>query len=165
MAPVTLQGPLSEVSRDARAYPVHLLREGDTGLCLFAAAFLGRNDAIHMARNNMVVTCVDTDVDRLREMSALYPDDWEFVTMDAWEFAAWAPESRDHNTYDVVSVDTFTGDATDRSLESLDLWCSLARRVVTCTISPDSMFLAPEGWEHTYMERSDIASWLVLTRA
>ena len=36
-----LEGPLDAVSRDAKAYPAHLLRESGEGLCLFAARFFG----------------------------------------------------------------------------------------------------------------------------
>jgi hypothetical protein len=158
-----LEAPLDAVSRDARAYPVHLLREGETGLCLFAAAFLGANDAVHMARMGMTVMCVDTDRDRLLEMSGLYPEGWGWSWLDAWQFSQEAAESRDE--WDVVSVDTFTGDATDRSLATLDLWCSLARRVVTATVAKHQNYVVPGGWEAALYERSMLADWLVLTRA
>jgi len=159
-----LEPPLDALSRDARSYPAHLLREGETGLCLFAAAFLGINDAIHMARMNMTVTCVDTATWRLDEMRERYPDDWDFDAMDAWEFAtdAWLRGV----TWDVVSVDTFTGDATTRSLETIELWTSLARRVVTMTVPHHSSFLREPvpGWTGSRYERSNLADWMVLTR-
>ncbi len=116
-----LQWPLDRISRNARAYPVHLLREGDTALCLFAAAFLGINDSIHMVRNDIETTCVDRDGDRLNQMADLYPSHWTFDQADAWEFAENAAELGE--TWDVVSVDSYTGDATDRSLSTLGLWC------------------------------------------
>lgn len=162
MAPVVLEPPLAMISADARVYPVHLLRDGDSGLCLFAAAFLGVNDAIHMARNRMRAVCVDTDARRLAEMRKLYPVDWTFATADAWDFAAnWTGVYQ----WDAVSVDTWTGDLMERSLGSLELWCSLARRVVTVTIAHGRQADPPEGWRADYMERSSLADWLVLTRA
>src|SRR4030095_8106146 len=99
----TLQAPLNELSTDARLYPVHLLREGDSGLCLFAAGFLGVNDAIHMARMEMTATCVDIDKRKLDEMREVYPADWIFVHSDAWEFASQAKQAG--LIWDVVSAD------------------------------------------------------------
>ena len=157
-----LRHPLSEVSKVASVFPAHLLQHGDTGVCLFSAAFLGRNDAIHMARQDMTVTCVDVDSRRLAEMEVMYPDDWEFVTGDAWEFAEAARAQG--RVWDVVSVDTFTGSATVRSLRSLDLWCSIAVRVVAATVCDGNVWTAPAGWDHGVMERSENALWLVLTR-
>jgi hypothetical protein len=160
-----LEAPLDGLSRDARAYPAHLLREGETGLCLFSAAFLGINDAIHMARMNMTVTCVDTAADRIEQMEALYPSYWSFGVVDAWEFAEGARAVR--GQWDVVSVDTFTGDATTRSLETIELWTSLARRHVTMTIANEhtrGSYVLPDGWRDARYNRGGLADWLVLTR-
>lgn len=160
----TLDGALLEVSREAKAYPVHRLYADYEGLCLFAAAFLGENDAIHMARMGMRADCVDVNATALEQMREIYPSDWNFVHRDAWAFATEAFEE-DHS-WDVVSVDTFTGDATDRSLKTLDLWCAIARHMVTATIAshtarPD----VPGGWVDARYNRSTLADWLVLTRA
>jgi hypothetical protein len=156
-----LEHPLDAISRQARPYPADMLPEGGTGLCLFAAAFLGHNDAIHFARAEMKATCVDVDEPRLREMCALYPDDWSFRLMDAWQYAETYPV---REAYDVVSVDTFTGDATDRSLQSLELWCSLATKAVTVTIAHGQDYTTPTGWRPSLFQRSAIADWLVLRR-
>lgn len=156
-----LERPLDAISREARPYPAYLLPERGTGLCLFAAAFLGHNDAIHMARAEMDITIVDTDAARLRDMQQLYQcsmhagDAWEFAGFMAGQFAQW----------DVVSVDNFTGDAERRSLASLDLWCSLARTAVTVTHSNGSDYVVPDGWTDGLFERSSDVNWLVLTRA
>ena len=121
-----LEGPLEAVSRDAMVYPAHLLRYGGTGLCLFAARFYGVNDAIHMARAGMDITLVDI-APRVHEMAAMYGA--FAVQGDAWECAEkWRDQG---DQWDAVSVDTYTGDATTRSLGDLELWCSLARDVVT----------------------------------
>lgn len=154
--------PLDRISRDAQPYPAYLLPHGGTGLVLFSAAFQGRNDAIHMARQDMTVTCVDINADRLLEMSLRYPAGWEFVCRDAWEFATDA--SSKGKRWDVVSADTFTGTATERSLKTLALWCALARTVVTATIVVGQDYRVPDGWRGHTFPRSDRVSWLVLTR-
>jgi hypothetical protein len=151
---------------EARPYPTHLLEGCETGLVLFAAAFLGHNDAVHFAEAGIDTTCVDTDGERLEEMAQLYgaPSDvWSFHKADAWVFAenCWAFG----DVYDAVSVDTFTGDAMHRSLASLGLWCSLARKFVTVTITDDVESInVPEGWTSSPYPRSDHVSWPVLER-
>lgn len=159
-----LAAPLDRISRQARPYPADGLPEGGTGLCLFAAAYLGWNDAIHMARKDMAATCVDIDQERLAEMASLYPADWVFACSDAWTFAAAAADRGDQ--WDVVSVDTYTGDATDRSLRSLELWCSIAGVMVTATLPARlGCGWCPEGWRVSLYPRSELANWLVLRRA
>lgn len=159
-----LAPPLDRISRQARLYPADLLPEGGTALALFAAAYLGWNDAIHFARKDMVGTCVDRDRERLAEMAMVYPADWVFFVGDAWEFAEQAADRGDQ--WDVVSVDTFTGDATDRSVRSLELWCELAREMLTATVPADLVCHGcPDGWRLSFFPRSTLASWLVLRRA
>lgn len=157
-----LEAPLDAISREARPYPAYLLDGCETGLCLFAAAFLGHNDAIHMARAEMTVACVDVDGPRLREMRDLFPADWLWYFDDAWGFAQEAKLLSIE--WDAVSVDTFTGDAERRSLDSLELWCSLARKVVTVTHCAGSEYVVPDGWQDGLFERATGVNWLVLTR-
>jgi hypothetical protein len=159
---------LEDVAAHARPYPVVELDSCETGLVLFAAAYLGHNDAVHFAEAGIRTTCVDRDSARLAGMRQLYPDDWSFVAADAWTFAEAALELE--TTYDAVSVDTFTGDSELRSLSSLELWTSIARRVVTATYSAGYGQRAepldvPAGWERSLFERAPGAYWLVLTRA
>lgn len=155
-----LAPPLNEI--EACPYPADLLPEGGTALALFAAAFLGANDSIHFARKDMTVTCVDVDGKRLRRMEGLYPKDWTFLCEDAWSYAAGSAFLE--YTWDVVSADTFLGNATERSMESLNLWCSLARKMVTATIRNRQAYTVPEGWRAQVFPRSAVASWLVLQR-
>lgn len=159
---IVLEPPLDELSRQATPYPAFLLDSAETGLCLFAAGFLGINDAIHMARNDLTVTCVDVDAYKLEQMAAVYPVWWEFYTADAWDYAKAAEGRR--QKWDVVSVDTFLGDATKKSLSSLDLWCSIANKAVTATVK-DADPEIPEGWQAEKFPRGYRADWLVLTRA
>lgn len=156
---------LEDVAMEARPYPADRLHGCETGLVLFAAAFLGHNDAIHFAEAGLKTTCIDVDGPRLSEMRALYPDDWEFVERDAWEYAE---ECRLTGLYqwDAVSADTFTGAPTIRSLGSLALWCSLARRLVTVTITDaEPVPPIPAGWLTSYFERARGVHWLILERA
>lgn len=164
MAAVTvLVAPLDRISREACPYPADMLANCDTGLCLFAAAFLGHNDAIHFARQDVATTCVDQDSRRLAEMQGIYPAGWVFLAADSWRYAE---ASRDAGLmWDAVSVDTWTGDACQRSMDSLDLWCSLARRCVTVTIPAGATPPVPAGWNHYEYPRSERASWLVMQRA
>lgn len=162
MSPVVLDGRLGEISAEARVYPAHLLREGGDGLCLFAARFWGVNDAIHMRRNNMRVTLVDTS-ERVKEMAEIYGDATDAWVADAWQIAE---DWRDGGVaqWDAVSADSFTGDPMTRSLASLDLWCSLARDVVTVTHTPHAPYVVPDGWSDFLFPRNDRVNWLVLTR-
>lgn len=157
-----LKAPLDAVSRDARDYPAHLLRFGGTGLCLFAARFYGINDAIHMARAGMTIDLVDTS-DRVLEMGDMYGCSAHLC--DAWEFAGDAVA--DGRTWDAVSVDTYTGDATTRSLSNIvDLWCELAHDVVTLTHVRGQSYEVPGGWTDQLFLRNprNGTNWLVLTR-
>lgn len=159
---IVLAPPLDKISKEAQPYPAYLLPDGGTGLALFAAAFLGVNDVIHFARQEMTCTCVDIDDLRLEEMALLYTFDWDFVAEDAWAFARSAAD--EGRMWDVVSVDTFTGDATTRSLSTLDLWCSIATETVTATISGREKVDVPAGWLEQRFHRAKNVYWLVLTR-
>jgi hypothetical protein len=162
MAPVVLQGRLGEISAEARPYPSHLLREGGTGLCLFAARFYGVNDAILMARQSMHITLVD-NAPRVLEMADIYGDQTWTHQCDAWEFAE--KSLANGLEWDAVSCDTFTGDPMTRSLNSLELWCSLASDVVTVTHTPHAPYVVPDGWKGWLFPRNDRVNWLVLERA
>lgn len=158
-----LAAPLEELYSKRSVFPDELLRDGETGLCLFAAAFMGINDAIHMAKRGMTVTCVDLDDERLGAMSFKYPHYWKFVPENAWRFAGDALARG--AMWDVVSVDTFCGHDTRNALPDLPLWCSIANRVVLATVEPHSTWTVPGGWhELGVMKRSPTASWLMLGR-
>lgn len=157
---------LEHVAMEARPYPTHLLEGCETGLVLFAAAFFGHNDAIHFAQADVLTTCVDNDRKKLKQMERLYPPEWVFMWDDAWSYAGTIvalSRAGERIQWDAVSVDTFTGHAMVRSLNSLNLWCSLARRFVTVTITDDvDRPLVPDGWTASRYPRSGTVSWLVL---
>ena len=156
---------LEHVAMEARPYPVDVLADAETGLVLFAAAFQGHNDAIHFAKAGIRTVCVDTDGERLEQMAELYPADWEFLTLDAFWFADHA--RRHGRTWDVVSLDPFTGDAMARVRAELELWTAIAERAVIVGVEhgvPEA--LIPLGWQaRGYVLRSEHAEWLTLERS
>jgi hypothetical protein len=156
---------LEHVAMDAKAFPRENLEGCETGLVLFAGAFLGVNDAIHFAQAGIPTVCVDTNAKALETMRRLYPEEWEFVEADAWRYAEAA---RDLGlTWDAVSVDPWTGDAMNRVRSDLELWAALAECVLVVGVDnevPEAML--PRDWEaRGYHERSAIADWLVLERS
>lgn len=153
---------ITEVATEARPYPTYLLEGAETGLCLFSAAFLGHNEAIHFVLEEVRTTCVDVDQEKLNVMASLYPDDWWFICQDAWKFADAAAVKG--MKWDIVSVDTFRGNATERSLRSLELWCSIANSAVIATLELGQTYEVPEGWTDNTFERNSEVFWLVLTR-
>lgn len=107
-------------------FPIHLLRPGDRVLCVFSAAFLGRNaEAYIRDAGHLDVTCVDHDKAKLDEMAKLYPAEWTFVCADAWTYPATQPPL----SFDVVVLDPWTQHV-DRVMDAASEWAALARRVV-----------------------------------
>jgi hypothetical protein len=159
---VTAMQTFDEVNLQARPYPSYLLPKEGRALCLFAAAFWGWNDGIHMIRAGLTCEFVDSDRDRLWEMSTIYPGGHIFHVEDAWEFATRS--ALDGREWGVVSVDPFFGDAGDRALRDLGLWTTLATKLLTLTVPPDHDPDEVEGWKSSLFPRSSNASWLVMTR-
>ena len=153
---------LYELQRQARSYPGYLLKRGGTALSLFAAGYWGWNDCIHFLRHNMACDCVDINAKKLEEMRGLYPETWTFTTADAWSFAKEA--AIQGRTWDVVSIDTFLGDATQRSIDSLAMWSMLADQMVTVTVPLKADIKPPPGWTSFMFPRSPRAAWMVLQR-
>lgn len=158
----TMTRDLVDLSREARQYPAYLLAGAETGLCLFSAAFLGVNDAIHFARKRIVTTCVDVDGDKLEQMQAIYPPGWEFVEGDAFVVAELAAAGG--RQWDAVSVDPFLGDAENRVRRNLETFLALARDVITITIPRTLRIPEVAGWTASTFPRSRSAAWLVMRR-
>ena len=93
---------LSDISPNV--YPVNLLNECSSGLCLFGAGFYGANDAIHMLGADIAVHVVDNDEVKMATMEDMYPTDWIFDTNDV---TVWLPKIANAKvvTWDIVSVD------------------------------------------------------------
>lgn len=145
---------------DPRRFPRDVLRGSKTGLCVFAAEWHGRQDAFWLYEAGITTTCVDVNGTRLEEMRRIYPDGWEFVTGDAFEFA---PQTK----YDVVTLDPFTGEAMDRCHREIARWCSLANNaVVMGSTAAQPIHRAPAGWRLAELvHRSDFGGgvfWTVL---
>jgi hypothetical protein len=153
---------IEHVAQEARPYPTYLLEGAQTGLCLFSAAFLGHNEAIHFALEDVRTTLVDIDEPKMDTMRDLYPDTWEFVVADAWEYADKA--AAEGRRWDVVSVDTFRGNATERSLRDLGVWCAIAEQAVACTLEDGQTYDVPDGWDTQLFWRNSEVLWLVLIR-
>ena len=153
---------LDRVRAKAGPYPVHLLEGCEDGLLLFGAAFLGANDGVHFLDAGLRSVVVDIDEPKLLGMEKLYPVDWSFIPADAWDITGLVGSWQ--RQWDAVSVDSWRGDLEDRSLHSLELWCSLARKFVTVTLSYGSSFVCPVGWTFSLMPRSGNARWLILER-
>lgn len=149
---------LEAVRRQARPYPTHLLPKEGTALALFGAGFYGWNDVIHMA--HLDIDCVDVDGLKLEQMAAIY-DRFRAHEDDAWEFAS-ANQGR---KWDVVSVDPFFSHDAERAWDTLDLWVSLASRLVTLTVRHDTDLAPPEGWTSSYFPRNSKVGWMVLQPA
>lgn len=154
---------LTAVKTAAGPYPTRLLEREGSALLLFGAAFLGANDGIHIRDAGMYATVVDTDEQRLAEMRELYPATWVFVHDDAIEYAARARDK----SFDIVSVDCYTGNASRLCLSMAPEWARLARRVVVVTAGRgdlDEPFAPPDGWRSWVMRRTPLAQWLVMER-
>ena len=145
---------------DPRRFPSHVLRGSATGLCVFAAEWHGRQDAFWLYEAGIRATCVDVNGRKLEEMRRIYPDGWEFVEGDAFEFQPTAK-------YDVITLDPFTGDTMDRCHRELAVWCSRANNVVVMgSTAAQPIYRAPDGWRITEtVHRSDFGGgvfWTVL---
>jgi len=151
-----------DLNREARPFPSYLLSSHSTALALFAAGFHGVNDCIHFARRNMACSCVDINADRLWEMATIYPEGWAYYAEDAWEFAERM--AADGRQWDVVTVDCFFDDATEKVWDSLELWLSLTCEALLITARPYTELDVPEGWSSFYYPRGDMVGWLVLQR-
>lgn len=143
------------------AYPGFVLEGCDNALILFAAGFLGKQDAYWVAEAGLRARCVDLDVEKLGEMRGLYPADWSWRCADVWEYA-------DARQYDVVSLDPWTQDF-QRCADMLPKWCGLAKRAVVLGTGATTEVLAPTGWRISDVrKRSDYDGgvyWTVLERA
>ncbi len=130
---------------DPMNFPVELLKNGDTALVLFAAGFRGVQDAYWIREAGMDATCVDSDPVKLAEMAPLYPESWEFVQADAYNFAL---EQTDRRQWDIVTADPFTYEM-DKCARFIHEWCRMARRAVVIGTKTDTYVEAPTGWKVT----------------
>jgi hypothetical protein len=124
-----------------RAFPREILEGSETALVLFAAAFHGGQDAIHVADAGMTATCVDTDAEKLGEMVLAYPEGWEYVTGDVFTYT-----SITERTWDVVTLDP-PSNQFQSVADALPLWCELAKHAVLLGVGHDTTVTVPPGWQ------------------
>ena len=103
------------------SFPGAALEGCETALCLFSAAWWGRQDAYWVADAGLHGTCVDTDGQRLAEMA-------EHLSVAAGGSinrtrSTTASTSLGRQQWDVVTLDPFTS-LVDRCAEDLGLWCA-----------------------------------------
>ena len=156
---------LTELSRD-NAFPAARLAGMSDALVLFAACWHGRQDAVFVADAGLTATCVDHDDRKLEQMASMYPESWEFVAADVFQWtSAWATAGR---RWDVVTIDCPTN-LFDRCATLTGRWCELARRIVVLGCSPTTIIQPPDGWTVVdRMRRSDYrggVEWAVIERA
>lgn len=125
------------------SYPRHLLDRCTNALVLFAAGFHGRQDAFWVAEAGVTATCVDLDARRVKEMSRMYPANWEFIVAEVFEYAATCDQE-----FDLVSIDCPTG-AFVRCADLVETWCDLARVAVVLGTGKDVQVTPPTGWKLT----------------
>lgn len=142
-------------------FPVDVL-QGSTALVLFAAAFMGQQDARFVAEAGMTATCVDIDREALSTMVPVYPSDWDFIAMDVNDFTGGSAR-----LWDVVTADPWAG-SFQRWADELPVWCELANAAVIVGCAPTTRFSVPSGWKWTrYQHRSNFhegVGWAVFER-
>lgn len=159
---------------ERRLYPTQVLKDAETALLLFGAAFRGRNDGYWFLEAGLKTTCVDVDEERLVAMKALYPDTWEFVLANAFYYVHACPPQ----SFDVVSVDPPTNLST-ACLAARYAWFTIARKAVVLGLQwgtlgalddrPDiedvAMIVRSDEFEVTELrERNARSIWVVMER-
>lgn len=156
---------LADVRGAASVFPSEVLDSCESALMFFCAGFYGRNDCIWLAETGIQdVVGIDIDARKLDVMRDLYPDEWKFICVDAFD----AAHVFKAGAYDLVCVDAFGGEVADRALGMIEDWCRIARRFVVMTSIGEVEHETPGGWTSRFVRRSDHLGgcyWLVLERA
>jgi hypothetical protein len=124
-----------------RIYPP-IPNDAQTGLLLFGAYFKGENDGRFLHDAGLTCTVIDNQQHLLDAMAPDYPDSWEFICADAFDYA----QATDR-TWDVVSVDPSSPEE-PRTLRWADTFRKLANMmtIVGCRTADAGRF-GPE-WAH-----------------
>lgn len=152
------------VETDGMLYPREALPGLETALCLFCAAFGGRQDCVWVADAGLTGIGVDLDQERLDAMAPLYPVGWEFVCSDVWEFAS--RRFAEGATYDLVNLDP-PSNLFDWVAGDVDLWAALADRLLVIGCGSGRTPAIPDGWKlHSRTLRStrNGTLWVTLER-
>ena len=135
--PDTLEGVRDP---DDRSFPTGVLRSCRSALVLFSSAWYGMQDAYYVAAAGLRATCVDIRNDNFEDMARLYPEGWEFVQADAYEFVRST-----RRRWDVVTVDCPSGHF-QKCADLLPVFCRLARVAVVLGSGVDTRVDVPAGW-------------------
>lgn len=154
---------LSDIGR--AQYPVNLLKDCQSGLCLFGAGFYGGSDAIHMYDTGLShVNVVDIDRAKINVMQNIYPSSWVFSVDDVFEWVRTIVKLR-LVTWDIVSIDPPTA-LIDRCLDELVIFSALAKKYVTLTTYPDHIPKLEEEYRVIDItDRSRVARTVVVALA
>ena len=153
-------------------FPAELLRKDDTALCLFCAAFGGRQDAVFLRDAGLRdVTCVDIDGEKLNAMKPSFPTSWEWRQSDAFAVIDEAVTQ-----WDVVTVDAWSN-LEDQVLSRFDKLLSMTKRVLVVGVSMprlEAMGIDPSrasssllGHNVTFRKRSSYLGgtyWIVMEK-
>lgn len=156
------------------SFPVELLRPEDSAICFFVAAFGGRQDLHYLRLAGLKdVIAIDNDSEKLHALIPQYPKDWTFSDDDG--FAAIrdiaAKIASPAVAADVITLDPWTGDMTQRVIDHLPVLSRLAKRVLVVGVGVEQekaarAALAGRDWPIIETRpRSALASWVVARRA
>jgi hypothetical protein len=147
-APETLE----DLKTNDGNYPHSVLVGCETALVVFAAGFLGQQDAVWIADAGLRATLVDEDAAKLNYMRGLYPDDWKYHCADAYAWCSATEQAilttSPNGQWDIVSLDPWTNQF-DRCADMIATWCRLARHAVIIGTGTDTVVEPPAGWEVT----------------
>lgn len=133
-------------------FPVHLLRPDDVTLCLFCAAFGGRQDAAYLRDAGVKsVLCIDNDAEKLAAMRPLYPRTWVFEADDAFGLL---DDLTSQERFDVVTADPWSGTMQAEVTKRIPKLLAITRRVLILGCTRD-------GWDTTRqaLETAGAAKW------
>jgi hypothetical protein len=147
-------------------YPVEHLKGLSTAFVGFAGGNEGRQDCQFIAAAGLEAVCVEKEPERLETLSGLFPDGWQFVQADVYEYAKqrYAQGAR----WDVVSLDPYTNQFQEAA-DEIPLWCSIARKIVILGSGLQTRRRIPDGWKvagrWTRSSYQGGTYWIVLKRA
>lgn len=111
-------------------YPWSLIKPTDKVVCLFVAAFGGRNDLAFVRESGAkMVAAIDLDAAKLQAMRANYPEEWVFAACNGFGALVSAMDNEAAHC-DVLTSDPWSGDMEQTCVEVIDAMLKVARRVV-----------------------------------
>lgn len=102
------------------SFPTYILKDGQTILDLFCAAFYGDHTLPFITKFNVDYIGIDTDTEKLMVMQWLFPN-YQFYPRDVYELI-----NETGYTYDIVISDQWTNQ-NDKIIKVLDKLCKLSK--------------------------------------